>query len=396
MNGTAEGGLAMTLEEDYPELRDGVRKLCAEYPAEYWRELDEKKAYPEAFVDAMGAAGYLAALIPEEYGGAGLPFRAAQGILQTVHEEGCSAMACHAQMYIMGTILRHGSEAQKQKFLPRIATGELRLQAFGVTEPTSGSDTLKLKTRAVRDGDHYVVNGQKIWTSRSLYSDLMLLIARTTPVDEVESHNHGLSVFIVDMKEAQAAGTMQINRIPTVINHLTTEIFFTDMKVPVENRIGEEGEGFQYILSGMNAERILVCGEVMGNARWFLKKAVAYANEREVFGRPIGQNQGIQFPLARARAEVDAADLMMRQAATLLDAGRPCGYEANCAKLLVSEAAWKAADACLQTYGGFSQAVEFDVGRVWAETRIFQIAPVSTNLVLAFIAHKVLGLPKSY
>ena len=392
----SEGGLVMSLDEDYPDIRDGVRRLCADFPGAYWRELHEKKAYPDAFVEAMGAAGYLAALIPEEYGGAGLPFRAAQVILQTVHEQGCSALACHAQMFIMGTILRHGSEDQKRRYLPGIATGELRLQVFSVTEPSTGSDTLKLKTRAVRDGDHYVVNGQKMFSSRAFHSDLMLLLARTTPIDEVESHNRGLSVFVVDMKEAQAAGSMEVRLIPTVINHLTTEIFFTDMKVPAANRIGEEGEGFKYILSGMNAERVLVASEMIGTGRWFLDKAVAYANEREVFGRPIGQNQGIQFPLARARAEVDAAELMMRQACAMLDAGRPCGYEANTAKLLASEAAWKAADACLQTYGGFSQATEFDVGRVWAETRLFQIAPISTNMILAFIGHKVLGLPKSY
>ena len=396
MTDPADGGLSMSLEEDYPELREGVRKLCADYPAEYWRKLDKAEAYPDDFVDAMSAAGYLAALIPEEYGGAGLPFRAAQVIIQTVHEEGCNAGACIAQMYTMGTVLKHGNEDQKKRYLPKIATGALRLQAFGVTEPGAGTETLKLKTRAVRDGDRYLINGQKIWTSRVAHSDLMLLLARTTPVEEMKHKKHGLSVFLLDVKQGLKDGTLEIKPIDIMTNHLTYEVFFNDTVVPVENRIGEEGEGFTYILSSMNAERTIASAVIVGTGNWFIKKAVAYANERVVFGRPIAQNQGIQFPIAQAHAELDAADLMARRAATLLDAGLPCGYEANVAKHMAAEAAWHAADTCMQTYGGFGVAREYDVERVWREVRHMRTAPISTNLILAYIGQNVLGMPRSY
>ncbi|MBZ0324711.1 MAG: acyl-CoA/acyl-ACP dehydrogenase [Alphaproteobacteria bacterium] len=396
MTDPAAGGLSMSLEEDYPELREGVRKLCADFPAEYWRRLDKAEAYPDDFVDAMSAAGYLAALIPEEYGGAGLPFRAAQVIIQTVHEEGCNAGACIAQMYTMGTVLKHGNEDQKKRYLPKIATGALRLQAFGVTEPGAGTETLKLKTRAVRDGDRYLINGQKIWTSRVAHSDLMLLLARTTPVEEMKHKKHGLSVFLLDVKQGLKDGTLEIKPIDIMTNHLTYEVFFNDTVVPVENRIGEEGEGFTYILSSMNAERTIASAVIVGTGNWFIKKAVAYANERVVFGRPIAQNQGIQFPIAQAHAELDAADLMARRAATLLDAGLPCGYEANVAKHMAAEAAWHAADTCMQTYGGFGVAREYDVERVWREVRHMRTAPISTNLILAYIGQNVLGMPRSY
>jgi len=396
MTDPADGGLSMSLEEDYPELREGVRKLCADYPAEYWRKLDKAEAYPDDFVDAMSAAGYLAALIPEEYGGAGLPFRAAQVIIQTVHEEGCNAGACIAQMYTMGTVLKHGNEDQKKRYLPKIATGALRLQAFGVTEPGAGTETLKLKTRAVRDGDRYLINGQKIWTSRVAHSDLMLLLARTTPVEEMKHKKHGLSVFLLDVKQGLKDGTLEIKPIDIMTNHLTYEVFFNDTVVPVENRIGEEGEGFTYILSSMNAERTIASAVIVGTGNWFIKKAVAYANERVVFGKPIAQNQGIQFPIAQAHAELDAADLMARRAATLLDAGKPCGYEANVAKHMAAEAAWNAADTCMQTYGGFGVAREYDVERVWREVRHMRTAPISTNLILAYIGQNVLGMPRSY
>ncbi len=381
--------------EDYAFLREPVRRICQQFPGEYWRKLDKEAEYPSEFVKALTEHEYLGALIPEEYGGAGLPLRAGVVILETIHESGCNAAACHAQMYTMGTLLRHGSEEQKREYLPKIASGELRLQAFGVTEPTSGSDTLKLKTTAVRDGDHYVVNGQKIWTSRALYSDLMILLARTTPVDEVEKRSHGLSVFLVDLREARDNG-LEIRPIETMINHNTTEIFFTDLRIPASSRIGEEGRGFRYILDGMNAERILLSGEALGDARYFLERAVEYAGDREVFGQPIGRNQGIAHPLARAWAQTEAADLMVRKAAGLFDAGEPCGAEANTAKLLSSEAAWLAGDTCFQTFGGFAFAREYDIERKWRECRLFQTAPISTNMVLNFIAQNVLGLPRSY
>jgi acyl-CoA dehydrogenase len=385
----------MALGEDYAEIRDGVRKVCADYPLVYWREKDEISEYPHEFVDAMTKAGYLGALIPEEYGGAGLPIRAGSVILEEIHASGCSAAACHAQMYIMGTVLRHGSEAQKRTYLPGIANGEIRLQAFGVSEPTSGTDTTQLKTRAVRQGDHYVINGQKIWTSRAKQSDLMLLLARTTPLDEVAKRTDGLSTILVDMRDSVGNG-MEIQGIPTMINHNTNSVFFDDLKVPVENLIGEEGKGFRYILDGMNAERVLVASESIGDGRWFTEKSVAYANEREVFGAPIGANQGIQFPIARAYAQLRAAELMVRQAAALFDAGQPCGAEANMAKMLASEAAWDMAEACMQTYGGFAFAKEYDIERKWRECRLYKTAPISTNLILAFVAQHVLGMPRSY
>jgi acyl-CoA dehydrogenase len=390
-----DGLTYMALGEDYADIRDGVRKVCADYPAEYWREKDVNSEYPHEFVNAMTEAGYLGALIPEEFGGAGLPLRAASVILEEIHASGCSAAACHAQMYTMGTVLRHGSDEQKRKYLPGIATGELRLQAFGVSEPTSGTDTTSLKTRAVRDGDHYVVNGQKIWTSRALQSDLMLLLARTTPLEDVKKRTDGLSTFIVDMREARGNG-LEIQPIPTMINHNTNQVFFDDMKVPAENLVGEEGKGFRYILSGMNAERVLIASEAVGDGRWFIEKAVAYSNEREVFGAPIGKNQGIQFPIARAYSQIKAAELVVRQAAALFDAGQDCGEQANMAKMLASEATWEAAEACMQTYGGFAFAKEYDVERKWREARLFKTAPISTNLILGFIGQHVLGMPRSY
>jgi acyl-CoA dehydrogenase len=387
--------LSVQVGEDYPEIREAVRRICANFPGSYWQELEAKEAYPSEFVKALTEAGYLSILIPEEYGGSGLPLRAASVVLEEIHAAGCNAGACHAQMYIMGTLLRHGSEAQKREYLPKIASGELRLQAFGVTEPTTGSDTTKLKTRAVRDGDYYVVDGQKVWTSRAFYSDLMLLLARTTPADQVRRKTEGLSVFIVDMREARGNG-LEIRPLKAMVNHNTTEVFFDRLRVPARNLIGEEGQGFRYILDGMNAERILVASESLGDGRWFVKKAVDYSRERNVFGRPIGQNQGIQFPIARAYADLQAAELVLRRACALFDAGRKCGEDANMAKLLTSEAAWRAAEACLQTHGGFGFAREYDVERKWRETRLYQIAPISSNLILAYIGEHVLGMPRSY
>jgi acyl-CoA dehydrogenase len=390
----------LALGEDYPEIRAGVRKICEKFPGAYWRGLDERQEYPDAFVKELTEAGYLAALIPESFGGAGLPLRAASAILEEIHAAGCNAAACHAQLYIMGTLLRHGSEAQKQAILPKLAAGELRLQAFGVTEPSTGTDTTQLKTRAERrqdnkDGDHYVIHGQKVWTSRALQSDLMLLLARTTPAEKVQRRGDGLSVFIVDIRAGLGHG-LEIKKLPAMINHNTTELFFDGLKVPAENRIGEEGKGFRYILDGMNAERILIASEALGDARWFIRTAAEYAKSRIVFERPIGQNQGVQFPIARAYAETAAADLMVREAAALFDSGVACGAEANMAKLLAADASWHAGEACLQTHGGFGLAREYDVERKWRETRLFSIAPVSTNLILAYIAEHVLGLPRSY
>ncbi len=387
--------LNMPLGEDYPEIRDGVRRICADYPGAYWRQLDEEQAYPSAFVQAMTDAGFLAALIPEEYGGAGLPLRAAGVILEEVHACGGNASATHAQMYTMGTVLRHGSPLQKREYLPEIAAGRLRLQAFGVTEPTTGTDTTKLKTRAVREGDSYVVDGQKIWTSRALYSDLMLLLARTTPVDQVKRKTDGLSVFLVDMRRAVGNG-MTIRPIKAMINHNTTEVFFDNLRIPAAGLIGEEGKGFRYILDGMNAERILVSHESIGDAKWFTRTSVKYANERRVFDRPIGQNQGIQFPIAKAYAQAEAAELMLRKAAAMFEAGLPCGEQANLSKLLSAEAAWEAGEACMQTHGGFAYAREYDIERKWREARVQRTAPVSTNLILAYLAEHVLGLPRSY
>ena len=390
-----EQDVTVALGEDYPELRDAVRRICSDFPPEYWRKLDDERGYPTEFVQAMTAAGFLGALIPEEYGGSGLPLRAAAVVLEEVNASGCTASPAHAQMYIMGTLLRHGSEEQKRRYLPKIASGELRLQAFGVTEPTTGSDTTQLKTRADRRGNVYVVNGQKVWTSRALHSDLMLLLARTTPVDQVKRRTEGLSTFLVDLRQARGKG-VEIKPIRALINHNTTEVFFDNLEVPAENLIGEEGQGFRYILDGMNAERILVASECIGDGRWLLKKGVAYANERKVFGRPIGQNQGVQFPLARAYAELEAADMIARRAAALFQAGKPCGPDANMAKLLASEATWHGAEAAMQTHGGFGFAQEYDIERKWREARIYQTAPISTNLILAYIGQHVLGLPRSY
>jgi len=387
--------ITMEVGETWPEIREAVRRLCANYPGDYWRELDRNREYPEAFVKALTDAGYLAVLIPEEYGGSGLPISAGSAVLEEVNASGCNAGACHAQMYIMGTLLRHGSDEQKQRYLPKIATGELRLQAFGVTEPSSGTDTLSLRTTAVRDGNGYVVNGQKIWTSRAQYSDLMLLLARTTPKDRVAKRTDGLSVFLVDMREALGNG-LEIRPIRTMINHQTNELFFDNMRIPADALIGEEGRGFRYILDGMNAERILVASDALGDARFFIDRAVAYANDRSVFGRPIGQNQGIQFPIAEAYAQTVAAELVMRKAAALFEAGEPCGPEANMAKHLCAEASWKAGDVCMQTYGGFAFAEEYDIERKFREARLYRTAPISTNLVLAYLAEHVLGLPRSY
>lgn len=382
-------------EPDHAEIRDAVAKLCAGFPGEYWRKLDREMAYPTAFVSALTESGFLSALIPEEYGGAGLPLSAATVIMEEIQRQGCNGGACHAQMYIMGTLLRHGSAEQKQSYLPRIASGALRLQAFGVTEPTSGTDTTSLRTFARRDGDHYVVNGQKIWTSRAAQSDLMLLLARTTPRDQVAKRTDGLSVFILDMQEALKAG-LTIRPIRTMMNHATTEVFFDNVRVPAENLIGEEGKGFRYILLGMNAERILIAAECVGDAKWFIEKASGYAKERQVFGRPIGQNQGVQFPIAKAYANMRAAELMVREAVRLYEQGKDCGAEANMAKMLAADASFEAANACVQTHGGFGFAEEYDIERKFRETRLYQVAPISTNLILSYLAEHVLGMPRSY
>ena len=378
---------------NYAEIREEVGKLCARFPGEYWRKLDAERGYPTEFVQALTESGYLAALIPEEYGGAGLPLSGAAAILEEVQRQGCNGAACHAQMYIMGTILRHGSDAQKAEYLPKIASGELRLQAFGVTEPTSGTDTTALRTTARREGDRYVVNGQKIWTSRAEYSDLMLLLARTTPRDQVAKKTEGLSTFIVDMRRVSG---LSIRPIRTMMNHNSCEVFFDNMEIPAENLLGEEGRGFRYILSGMNAERILIAAECIGDAKWFTERSTAYAKERVVFGRPIGQNQGIQFPIARAYANMRAAELMVHEALRLYEAGQNPGAEANMAKMLGADAAFEAANACVQTHGGFGFAEEYDVERKFRETRLYQVAPISTNLILSFVAEHVLGMPRSY
>ncbi len=381
--------------EDYTDIREGVRKLCERFPGEYWRKLDQTRAYPAEFVAALTQAGYLAALIPEEYGGAGLTLGAAAAVLEEVQRAGCNGAACHAQMYVMGTVLRHGNEAQKQRYLPDIAAGKTRLQAFGVTEPSSGTDTTSIRTVARREGDHYVVNGQKIWTSRAEYSDLMLLLARTTPKDQVAKRTDGLSVFILDMRAAKGNG-LTIRPIRTMMNHSTTEVFFENVRVPAENLVGEEGKGFRYILSGMNAERILIAAECVGDAKWLIEKATSYAKERQVFGRPIGQNQGIQFPIARAYANMRAAELMVKEATRRYEAGEDCGAEANMAKMLAADASNEAANACIQTHGGFGFAEEYDVERKFRETRLYQVAPISTNLILSYLSEHVLGMPRSY
>ncbi|MPY69070.1 MAG: acyl-CoA dehydrogenase [Alphaproteobacteria bacterium] len=384
------------MTDPYADIREAVSRLCADFPGEYWRRLDREREYPTDFVRALTGHGWLSVLIPEEYGGSGLPISAAAAILEEIHKSGGNGAACHAQMYTMGLVLRHGSDAQKQRYLPGVATGELRLQAFGVTEPTSGTDTLALRTTAMKDGDGgYVINGQKIWTSRAEHSDLMLVLARTTPRDKVEKRTDGLSVFIVDMREHLGKG-LTVRPIRTMINHATTEVFFDDLHVPADALVGEEGKGFRYILTGMNSERILIAAECIGDARWFIKKATDYANERNVFGGPIGKNQGIQFPIAESFAETEAADLMVKQAASLYDAGEDCGPQANMAKYLAGEASWKAADMCMQTFGGFAFAEEFDVERKFREARLYRIAPISTNLILSYLAEHVLGLPRSY
>ena len=383
------------MSETFPDIRESVRALCADFPGPYWRKLDAERAYPTEFVRALTEAGFLGALIPEEFGGSGLGLREAAAIMEEIQKSGCNGGACHAQMYTMGTVLRHGSPDQKKMYLPKIATGELRLQAFGVTEPTSGTDTSRIRTTAAKDGNGYVINGQKVWTSRAEHSDLMLLLARTTPREQADKAHHGMSVFLIDMREAVGNG-LSIKPIRAMINHAATEVFFDNLKIPASALIGEEGKGFRYILDGMNAERILIAAECIGDARWFIKKAADYAKERQVFGRPIGQNQGVQFPIARAYAASEAANLMVEKAAALYDAHEPCGAEANMAKLLASEASWQAADMCLQTHGGFGFAEEYDVERKFRETRLYQVAPISTNLILAFLGEHVLGLPRSY
>ena len=385
-----------TSEAEHAPIREAVRALCADFPGEYWRKLDRERAYPSEFVAALTKAGFLAALIPEEYGGSGLPLSAAAAILEEIHATGCNGAACHAQMYTMGTVLRHGSAEQKKKYLPGIAKGELRLQAFGVTEPTSGTDTLSLRTTAGREGNaSYIVNGQKIWTSRAEHSDLLLLLARTTPREQVKSRTDGLSVFLVDMRAVSGKG-LTVRPIRTMMNHATTEVFFDNMRVPADSLIGEEGKGFRYILSGMNAERILIASECVGDAKWFINKASTYAKERTVFGRPIGQNQGIQFPIAKSYANMRAAELMVREATRLYEAGKDCGAEANMAKMLAADASFEAANACIQTHGGFGFAEEYDVERKFRETRLYQVAPIPTNLILSYLAEHVLGLPRSY
>jgi alkylation response protein AidB-like acyl-CoA dehydrogenase len=383
------------MSETHPEIRDAVRALCKGFPGEYWRQCDRDRAYPTDFVRALSDAGYLAVLIPEEYGGSGLGISEAAAILGEIHHSGGNGGACHAQMYIMGTVLRHGSDAQKKDILPKIASGDLRLQAFGVTEPTSGTDTSRIRTTAVRDGDDYVINGQKVWTSRAEHSDLMLVLARTQPRDAGERPHDGMSVFIIDMQDAKPKG-LGIKPLHAMLNHATTEVFFDDLRVPAKNLVGEEGKGFRYLLDGLNAERILISAEAIGDARWFIEKASAYAGERQVFDRPIGQNQGIQFPIARAYAATEAADLMVQKAIGLFDKGEACGPEANMAKLLSADASWAAADMCLQTHGGFGFAEEYDVERKFRETRLYQVAPISTNLILSYIAEHVLGLPRSF
>ena len=385
----------MDVSESFPEIRDAVRKLCAQFPGEYWRALDRDRTYPTQFVQALTQAGFLSVLIPEAYGGSGLGLAAATAVLEEIHRSGCNGGACHAQMYTMGTILRHGSEAQKEAYLPKIATGELRLQAFGVTEPTAGTDTTRISTFARREGDHYVVSGQKLWISRAEHSDLMVLLCRTTAREDAAKPSDGMSVLIVDLREAVGNG-LTIRPVRTMLNHATTELFFDELKVPVANLVGQEGKGFRYILDGMNAERILIASECIGDGKFFIDRASAYAKEREVFGRPIGQNQGVQFPIARAYVQLTAAGLMVDKAATMFDAGEPCGTEANMAKMVASEASWFAADMAVQTHGGFGFAEDYDIERKFRETRLYQVAPISTNLILSHVATHVLGMPKSF
>ena len=385
----------MNTSNTYQDIRDAVRALCAQFPGEYFRKIDEQRAYPEAFVDALTKAGWLAALIPQEYGGSGLTLAEASVIMEEINRSGGNSGACHGQMYNMGTLLRNGSDEQKNRFLPKIAAGELRLQSMAVTEPTTGTDTTKLKTTAVKKGDRYVVNGQKVWTSRVQHSDWMILLARTTPADQVKKKSDGLTTFLVDIKDAMAKG-LTVRPIANMVNHETNELFFDNLEIPVENMIGEEGKGFRYILDGLNAERTLIAAECVGDGYWFVDKITKYANERIVFGRPIGQNQGVQFPIARAYVNVEAASLMRFKACALYDAHQPCGAEANMAKLLAADASWEAANACLQFHGGFGFACEYDVERKFRETRLYQVAPISTNLILSYVAEHVLGLPRSF
>ena len=385
----------MTAEPTHPEIRESVAALCRDFPGEYWREKDRNDAYPAEFVKALTDAGFLACLIPEEYGGSGLGLSEATAIMEEIHKSGCNGGACHAQMYIMGALLRHGDEGKKKKYLPEIAAGRLRLQAFGVTEPTSGTDTTRIRTTARKDGNEWVINGQKVWTSRAEHSDLMLLLARTTAREQAAKPHQGMSIFLVDMRQARGNG-LTIKKLEAMVNHATTEVFFDDLRIPADALIGEEGRGFYYILDGMNAERILIGSECIGDARWFIKKARDYAVERRVFDRPIAQNQGIQFPIARSYAETEAAALMVQKAAETFDAGEDVGAMANMCKLLASEAAWRAADTCLQTHGGFGFATEYDVERKFRETRLYQIAPISTNLILSYIAEHVLEMPRSF
>ncbi|MEM7056829.1 MAG: acyl-CoA dehydrogenase family protein [Pseudomonadota bacterium] len=387
--------LSMPLDDQWADIREGVAKVCVPFDNAYWNDLDAKSEYPHAFVDALTEAGYLAALIPEEYGGAGLSLSAGGAILETIHASGCNAAACHAQMYTMGTVLKHGSAEQKQRYLPGIASGELRLQAFGVTEPTTGSDTTQLKTKAELVGNKYVVNGQKVWTSRAMQSDLMLLLARTTPTEDCRRRSDGMSCFLVDMREAKGNG-LELRKLDAMINHNSCEVFFDNLEIPPDSLIGEEGRGFKYILDGMNAERVLIAHESLGDADYFIRRATEYASEREVFGNPIGTNQGVQFPIARAWAETQAARLLVQRAATLFEAGRPCGAEANTGKMLASEAAWHAAEAAMTTFGGFAFAREYGIERKWREARLYQTAPISTNMILNFIGQNVLGMPRSY
>ncbi len=382
-------------DNNFQDIRAGVIDLCSRFDGNYWRELDQTRKYPEEFVKSLTKSGYLGCLIPEKYGGSGLPILAACAILEEIHRSGGNGAACHAQMYTMASLLKYGSSEQKKKYLYKIATGELRLQAFGVTEPTAGTDTLSISTRAKKIGDQYYINGQKIWTSRAEYSDLMLLLARTTPREEVKKRTDGLSLFIIDMRKAGKKNLL-IRPIRTMINHATTEVFFDDLRIPEESLIGEEGKGFKYILEGMNAERILIAAECIGDSRFFIERSCSYANERIIFDRPIGKNQGIQFPIARAYAQTESASLMVHKACQLFTEKKPCGSEANMAKLLSSEASWKAAEACLQTYGGFGFAEDYDIERKFRETRLYQIAPISTNMILAYLAQNVLGLPRSY
>ena len=385
----------MNETQTHPEIRDAVRKLCARFPGQYWRALDRERAYPTEFVKALTEAGWLSVLIPEQYGGSGLGLSAACAVLEEIHRSGANGAACHAQMYTMGTLLRHGSEAQKDKWLPKIASGEIRLQAFGVTEPTSGTDTTRIQTFAKRQGDSYIVNGSKIWISRAEHSDLMVLLCRTSPRDDKGKTSDGMSVLLVDMREAKGRG-LTINPVRTMLNHATTELFFDNLEVPAENLIGKEGAGFKYILDGMNAERILIAAECIGDGRFFIDRAAAYAKDRSVFGRAIGENQGVQFPIARAHVQVTAASLMVDHASQLFETGKPCGSEANMAKMTASEASWYAADMCVQTHGGFGFAEEYDIERKFRETRLYQVAPISTNLILSHVATHVLGLPKSF